>query len=118
MLKKSLFIFFTAGVLAIGINALAEEEQTQNTVQSQEEVQVTERHEAEVRAGTASGGVSEDAAMMQERTREGSMETTGDQDRDQDKDQLRDQDRDRTKDQDRDRDQLRDQDHDRTREHQ
>jgi hypothetical protein len=99
MLRKSLYILLAAGILAVGMTALAEEEKKQNTIQSQDQVRVTERTAAEVKTGEGVGKSSGEAAMTQERTRtrEQKMDATGDQDqlRDRDKDQLHTRDRDR-----------------------
>ena len=111
MLRKSLSILLAAGVLTIGMTAQAAEEKKQNTIQSQEQVRITEQHAAEVQTGAGTGNSSGDTIMTQERTRtrERKMEAAGDQD------QLREQgrDQDRLRDQDRDQHQLRDKDRDR-----
>jgi len=91
MLKKSIYMLLAAGVLAIGMTAPAAEDKKQHTVQSQEQVRITEQHAAEVKAGADFWKPAGDTAMTQERTRtrERKMDATGDQDQYQDRNRER-----------------------------
>lgn len=94
MLKKALSIFVAAGLMTVGISALAAEEQKENTIQTRERARVTERIGAEVKASAPSDKASQDADLTrdQDRTRihDQKKDGTGDQDRDmqRDRDQI------------------------------
>jgi hypothetical protein len=93
MLKKTLSIFIAAGLMAMGISTFAAEEKKENTIQTREQVRVTERIGAEVKASAPSDEASQDADLTrdQDRTRlhDQKKDGTGDQDRDMQRDRDR-----------------------------
>ena len=105
MFTKRLSMVIAAGVLLFGIAGLAQAEDKAKAIRSQEQVRITEQHEAQVMAGESAEKAPGGQVMAQDRTQDRLKDGTGDgvPDRTQDRlkdgtgdgvpDQLRDHDR-------------------------
>jgi hypothetical protein len=105
MLRKHLFILIAAGVLFFGVASLATAEEQGKTIRSQEQVRISEQHQARVLAGDPAESSTGDVSVTQDRTetKDRLRDGTGDHDPDRLQDRDHDYDRDRLNDRDHDR---------------
>ncbi len=90
MFTKRLSMVIAAGVLLFGIAGLAQAEDKAKAIRSQEQVRITEQHEAQVMAGESAEKAPGGQVMAQDRTQDRLKDGTGDGVPDRTQDRLKD----------------------------